>query len=98
MEGLSPEETAIVEAVRTFVDRDVKLVARELEDSLRYAQERESFAMPIWKHQIGNYLADMATNLTAARQLMLYAARRIDAGERAGGPRLAWPSCSRRRR
>ena len=31
MEGLSPEETAVVETVRTFVDRDVKPVARELE-------------------------------------------------------------------
>ena len=37
----------------------------------RYAQERESFGKPIWQHQsIGNYLADMATELTAARQLM----------------------------
>jgi isovaleryl-CoA dehydrogenase len=55
-----------------------------LEDSLRYAQERESFGVPIWKHQsIGNYLADMATKLTAARQLTLYAARKYDAGERA---------------
>jgi alkylation response protein AidB-like acyl-CoA dehydrogenase len=55
-----------------------------LEDALRYAQERESFGVPIWKHQsIGNYLADMATKLTAARQLVLYAARRYDAGERA---------------
>jgi isovaleryl-CoA dehydrogenase len=54
-----------------------------LEDALRYAQERESFGVPIWKHQsIGNYLADMATKLTAARQLVLYAARRYDASER----------------
>jgi isovaleryl-CoA dehydrogenase len=55
-----------------------------LEDALRYAQEREAFGVPIWKHQsIGNYLADMATKLTAARQLVLYASRRFDAGERA---------------
>jgi alkylation response protein AidB-like acyl-CoA dehydrogenase len=55
-----------------------------LEDSLRYAQQRESFGKPIWKHQsVGNYLADMATSLTAARQLTLYAARRYEAGERA---------------
>ncbi|MFF4255486.1 acyl-CoA dehydrogenase family protein [Streptomyces sp. NPDC001663] len=54
-----------------------------LEDSLRYAQERESFGKPIWRHQsIGNYLADMATKLTAARQLVLYAAREADAGRR----------------
>jgi len=55
-----------------------------LEDALRYAQERESFGKPIWQHQsIGNYLADSATKLVAARQLVLYAARRFEAGERA---------------
>jgi alkylation response protein AidB-like acyl-CoA dehydrogenase len=55
-----------------------------LEDSLRYAQERESFGKPIWQHQsVGNYLADMVTKLTAARQLVLHAARRLDAGQRA---------------
>ncbi|WP_405593638.1 acyl-CoA dehydrogenase family protein [Streptomyces sp. NBC_01092] len=54
-----------------------------LEDSLAYAQQRESFGKPIWQHQsIGNYLADMATSLTAARQLTLYAAREADAGRR----------------
>ncbi|PXY27692.1 acyl-CoA dehydrogenase family protein [Prauserella muralis] len=55
-----------------------------LEDSLRYAQERESFGKPIWQHQsIGNYLADMATSLEAARQLVHHAARRYDSGQRA---------------
>ncbi|MER5826138.1 acyl-CoA dehydrogenase family protein [Streptomyces mirabilis] len=54
-----------------------------LEDSLAYAQERESFGKPIWQHQsIGNYLADMATSLSAARHLTLYAAREADAGRR----------------
>src|SRR5581483_5482713 len=55
-----------------------------LDDSLRYAQQREAFGKPIWQHQsIGNYLADMATRLTAARQLVLYAARCYDSGLRA---------------
>ncbi len=55
-----------------------------LEDALAYAQQRETFGRPIWQHQsVGNYLADMATKLTAARQLVLYAARRYDAGQRA---------------
>jgi alkylation response protein AidB-like acyl-CoA dehydrogenase len=55
-----------------------------LEDALRYAQQREAFGKPIWQHQsIGNYLADMATKLTAARQLVLYAARCYDSGQRA---------------
>ncbi|MFI7121082.1 acyl-CoA dehydrogenase family protein [Amycolatopsis sp. NPDC049868] len=55
-----------------------------LEDSLRYAQERESFGKPIWQHQsVGDHLADMATKLEAARQLVHHAARRYDSGERA---------------
>jgi alkylation response protein AidB-like acyl-CoA dehydrogenase len=53
------------------------------DDALRYAQERESFGKPIWRHQsIGNYLADMATRYTAARQLVLHAAQRYDTGQR----------------
>jgi alkylation response protein AidB-like acyl-CoA dehydrogenase len=55
-----------------------------LDDALRYAQQREAFGRPIWQHQsVGNYLADMATKLTAARQLVLYAARCYDSGRRA---------------
>ena len=54
-----------------------------LEDALQYAQDRHSFGTPIWKHQaIGHQLADMATKLTAARQLTLFAAARFDAGAR----------------
>jgi isovaleryl-CoA dehydrogenase len=55
-----------------------------LEDSLAYSQQRESFGQPIWRHQsVGNYLADMATKLEAARQLTQYAARRAETRERA---------------
>ena len=55
-----------------------------LEDSLAYAQLRESFGKPIWQHQsVGNLLADMAASLTAARQLVRYAARRYESGKRA---------------
>jgi len=54
-----------------------------LEDALRYAQDREAFGKPIWRHEsVGNYLADMATKLEAARQLVLYAARCYDSGGR----------------
>ena len=64
--------------------RALGVAAAALEDSLKYAQERETFGKPIWKHQsIGNYLADMATKLTAARQLTRHAAERFDSGERA---------------
>jgi len=53
------------------------------DDALSYAQTRESFGKPIWKHQsIGHYLAEMATKLTAARQLVLHAAEKYDAGGR----------------
>lgn len=53
------------------------------EDSLRYSQERHAFGKPIWRHQsVGNYLANMATKLAAARLLTLDAADRFDAGER----------------
>jgi len=58
--------------------------AAALNDAVAYAQQRESFGKPIWRHQsIGNYLADMVTKLTAARQLTLHAAERYDAGVRA---------------
>ncbi|AWK74896.1 acyl-CoA dehydrogenase [Rhodococcus oxybenzonivorans] len=63
--------------------RALGVATAALEDSLAYAQQRESFGKPIWKHQsIGNYLADMATKLTAARQLTWHAAEQYDSGER----------------
>ncbi|MBV8863397.1 MAG: acyl-CoA dehydrogenase family protein [Mycobacterium sp.] len=63
--------------------RALGVATAALDDALAYAQQRESFGQPIWKHQsIGNYLADMATKLTAARQLTRYAAERYDGGER----------------
>lgn len=63
--------------------RALGVATAALEDALAYAQDRESFGQPIWKHQaVGNYLADMATKLTAARQLTRYAAERYDSGER----------------
>ncbi|MBD0323151.1 MAG: acyl-CoA dehydrogenase family protein [Aldersonia sp.] len=63
--------------------RALGVATAALEDALAYAQQRESFGQPIWKHQsVGNYLADMATKLTAARQLTRYAAERYDRGDR----------------
>ena len=55
-----------------------------LEAATKYAQERESFGQPIWKHQsVGNMLADMATKQQAARLLTVDAAQKLDRGERA---------------
>jgi alkylation response protein AidB-like acyl-CoA dehydrogenase len=63
--------------------RALGVATAALEDALAYAQQRESFGQPIWKHQsVGNYLADMATKLVAARQLTLHAAEKFDSGER----------------
>lgn len=64
--------------------RALGVASAALADALAYAQDRESFGQPIWKHQaVGHYLADMATKLTAARQLTLHAADCYDSGERA---------------
>jgi len=64
--------------------RALGVASAALEDSLRYAQEREAFGKPIWKHQaIGHYLADMATKLTAARQLTRYASECFENNDRA---------------
>ncbi|SFF90835.1 acyl-CoA dehydrogenase family protein [Blastococcus tunisiensis] len=53
------------------------------EASLAYSQQRVSFGVPIWQHQsIGNYLADMAVKLEAARMLVFAAADRLDGGAR----------------
>ena len=63
--------------------RALGVATAAFDDALAYAQDRQSFGQPIWKHQsVGNYLADMATKLTAARQLTLHAARCYDSGER----------------
>ncbi|MEX0426329.1 acyl-CoA dehydrogenase family protein [Nocardioides sp. DS6] len=55
-----------------------------LEAAVAYAQQRESFGKPIWKHQsVGNLIADMATKMRAARLLTIDAAQRLDSGTRA---------------
>jgi alkylation response protein AidB-like acyl-CoA dehydrogenase len=49
------------------------------DDALAYAQERQTFSVPIWQHQsIGNLLADMGTKVTAARALVRQAAETYD--------------------
>ncbi len=54
------------------------------DDALSYAQDRESFGVPIWKHQaVGNMLATMGTKLAAARSLLFDAADRVGTGQRA---------------
>ncbi len=63
--------------------RAVGVARAALEDSLRYAQERETFGQPIWRHQaVGHRLADMATQVEAARLLTTRAAAALDSGRR----------------
>ncbi|WP_456598699.1 acyl-CoA dehydrogenase family protein [Blastococcus sp. SYSU DS0616] len=64
--------------------RAVGVAQAALAAATRYAQERESFGVPIWKHQsVGNLLADMATKVQAARLLTADAAEKLDGGARA---------------
>jgi alkylation response protein AidB-like acyl-CoA dehydrogenase len=63
--------------------RGVGIARRALELALRYAQQRRTFGKPIAEHQAIQFkLADMATQVEAARLLTLRAARLKDAGER----------------
>ncbi len=53
------------------------------ENAIRYAQQRTAFGKPISQHQaVQLLLADMATNVEAARLRVHNAARKKDAGER----------------
>jgi alkylation response protein AidB-like acyl-CoA dehydrogenase len=63
--------------------RGVGIAQRALELALKYSQERRSFGKMIAQHQAIQFkLADMATQVEAARLLTLRAARLKDAGER----------------
>ena len=63
--------------------RGVGIAQRALELALRYSQERKTFGKPIAEHQVIQFkLADMGTQVEAARLLTLRAARLKDAGER----------------
>lgn len=64
--------------------RAVGVAQAALADAVSYAQDRESFGKPIWRHQsVGNLLADMATKVRAARLMTVDAAERLDEGVRA---------------
>jgi alkylation response protein AidB-like acyl-CoA dehydrogenase len=64
--------------------RGVGIAQRALEEAVSYAQQREAFGKPIAQHQaIQLKLAQMATKIEASRLLLLQAAQKKDAGERA---------------
>ena len=63
--------------------RGVGIAQRALELALKYSQERRTFGKPISEHQAIQFkLADMATQVDAARLMTVRAARLKDAGER----------------
>jgi alkylation response protein AidB-like acyl-CoA dehydrogenase len=63
--------------------RGVGIAQRALELALRYSQERKTFGKPIAQHQAIQFkLADMATQVDAARLLTTRAARMKDSGVR----------------
>jgi alkylation response protein AidB-like acyl-CoA dehydrogenase len=63
--------------------RGVGIARACLEESLAYAQQRQSFGKPIGEHQsIQIKLADMATRVESARLLTESAARAFDTGDR----------------
>ena len=62
--------------------QSVGMARAAFEAALNYARQRESFGQPIFNHQAVNFrLADMATQIEAARQLVLHAAALRDAGQ-----------------
>ncbi len=65
-----------------IASQSVGMARSALDHATRYAQERQSMGVPIIQHQaVAFRLADMATKVEAARQLVLHAASLRDAGE-----------------
>jgi alkylation response protein AidB-like acyl-CoA dehydrogenase len=85
-EGLNKGFSQMMDALElgrvNVAARGVGLAQRALELALRYSQERKTFGKPIAEHQAIQFkLADMATQVEAARLLTHRAARMKDAGE-----------------
>ena len=64
-----------------IASQSVGMARAAYEAALAYAKQRESFGKPIFEHQSVQFrLADMATQIEAARQLIWHAASMKDAG------------------
>lgn len=65
-----------------IASQSVGMARSALEAAVRYARERVAFGKPIIEHQAVNFrLADMATRIEVARQMVWHAATLRDAGE-----------------
>ena len=64
-----------------IASQSVGMARAAFEAALAYARDREAFGKPIYEHQAVQFkLADMATQIEAARQLIHHAASLKDAG------------------
>ena len=64
-----------------IASQSVGMARAAFEAALAYSHERESFGKPIFEHQALNFrLADMATQIEAARHLVLHAAELREKG------------------
>jgi len=65
-----------------IASQSVGMARAAFEAALRYSKERVAFGVPIFEHQAMQHkLADMATQIEAARQLIWHAASLKDAGQ-----------------
>jgi butyryl-CoA dehydrogenase len=65
-----------------IASQSVGMARAAFEAALKYSKERVAFGQPIFEHQaIQHKLADMATQIEAARQLIWHAASLKDAGQ-----------------
>ncbi len=62
--------------------QSVGMAQAAFDHALAYARQRQAFGKPIFEHQAVQFrLAEAETRIEAARQMVLHAARRKDAGE-----------------
>ena len=82
--GLTQALSALEFGRCNIAGRAVGVAQESLDRALAYAQERQAFGQPIAQFQaVQLKLADMATEVQAARLLTWWAASRLDAGHRA---------------
>jgi acyl-CoA dehydrogenase len=61
----------------------VGIARAAMEYAINYARERKAFGVPIWQHEgVSFMIADMATEVDAARYLVWRSACEVDAGKR----------------
>jgi len=81
-EGYKIALSALVGGRIGIAAQSIGMARSAFECALKYAKERESFGQPIFNHQaVGFKLADMATQIDAARSLTHHAAALRDAGQ-----------------